>query len=124
LNPAVSLSMLIQGKLSLLKFLIYVMAQIFGAFIASATIYATYFDVLTKFNNGTLTQQTASIFTTFPHPDVSWFGALFDQTFGTALLIIGILAITDKQNELSQGITLFLNYLFSFSGQICNFKFF
>ncbi len=95
--------MLIQGKLTILKFFVYVGAQLLGAFVAAATVYATYFDILAKFDNGTLSQETAAIFATYPHRDLSWFGALFDQTFGTALLIIGILAITEKQNNLSQG---------------------
>jgi glycerol uptake facilitator-like aquaporin len=99
--------MLIQGKLSLLKFFVYIIAQTLGAFIAAATVYATYFDVLSKFDNGTLTQETAGIFATYPHIDLSWTGALFDQTFGTTILIIGILSITDKQNKLSHGMLIF-----------------
>ena len=112
MNPAVSLSMFISGKISILKFFCYVVAQHIGAFIGSVTVYVAYLDVFQKFmmrvedaptGAGVFTKSLASIFATFPHPDVSWFGALFDQTLGTTLLIIGILALIDKNNKLEQG---------------------
>lgn len=93
-----------QRKLSVLKFFVYVFAQMLGGFLAAATIYAVYFDVLSKFDNGKPSQETAGIFATYPHKDLSFFGAIFDQTFATSILIVGVLAITDKKNKLSQGI--------------------
>lgn len=104
LNPAVSLSLMFQRKLSVFKFFIYVLAQMLGGFIAAATVYAVYYDVLSRFDNGTPSQETASIFATYPNKDLSFFGAIFDQTFATSILIVGVLAITDKQNQLSQGV--------------------
>ena len=42
---------------------------------------------------------TASIFATYPAEGLSYIGALYDQILGTSLLIIIVLAVTDKENE-------------------------
>lgn len=42
-NPAVSLAMLILGKLPLKKFPIYVAAQFLGAFVGSCAVYGLYY---------------------------------------------------------------------------------
>lgn len=50
MNPAVSLAMLILGKLPLKKFPVYVLAQFLGAFAGSCAVYGLYYgetDVIT-----------------------------------------------------------------------------
>lgn len=42
-NPAVSLAMLILGKLPLKKFPVYVLAQFLGAFAGSCAVYGLYY---------------------------------------------------------------------------------
>jgi len=122
LNPAVSFSMVLLGKLSILQFIVYVIAQFIGAFLASVSVYLTYIDSIKKyesdcfvknnpisntnsnmsvtffFDGGCSDLDTAGIFTTFPDKNLNTFGAVFDQLLATTLFLISILAITDKKN--------------------------
>jgi hypothetical protein len=84
-----------------IRFLIYVIAQMVGAFLGALVVYLNYYDALNKLGleNGLLSINSARIFTTFPKDYVSISSAFFDQVIGTTILIIAILAITDKFNE-------------------------
>ena len=84
-----------------LRFLIYVIGQFIGAFIAAFLVWIVYFDAITKRGHN---KETAAIFTTFPSPVTEILSGLFDQIIATSLLITVVLAISDKKNnELSQG---------------------
>lgn len=98
INPAVSLSMLILGKLSIIRFIVYVIAQLLGAFFGAFAVYLNYFEHLAKFEPA-FDLNTAGIFATYPAAGLSYTGAMYDQVLGTALLIIVVLAVTDKENE-------------------------
>ncbi|XP_015739990.2 aquaporin-10 [Coturnix japonica] len=103
LNPAFSLSMSLLGQLPWWKFPIFVAVQIFGSFIAAGAVYALYYDAIWSYSNGTLTtsgpRETASIFATYPAEHLSLPNGFLDQVVGTAVLIVGILAITDTRNR-------------------------
>lgn len=97
LNPAVSFAMLLHNRLTIAKFFVYCLAQFLGAFIAALFVYIVYNNAIFAYEKE-LTLKTAGIFATFPKPDVSVFGGFFDQFFGTMLLVISVLAFTDKNN--------------------------
>ncbi|XP_005741691.1 aquaporin-9b [Pundamilia nyererei] len=101
-NPAVSLAMLILGKLPLKKFPIYVAAQFLGAFVGSCAVYGLYYDALMDFTKGefivTGENATATIFASYPSKHLSVLNGLGDQVIATAALVICILAITDRKN--------------------------
>ncbi|KAL3992961.1 hypothetical protein ACER0C_010235 [Sarotherodon galilaeus] len=101
-NPAVSLAMLILGKLPLKKFPIYVAAQFLGAFVGSCAVYGLYYDALMDFTKGefivTGENATATIFASYPAKHLSVLNGLGDQVIATAALVICILAITDRKN--------------------------
>ncbi|CAI5645559.1 aquaporin-9b isoform X1 [Oreochromis niloticus] len=101
-NPAVSLAMLILGKLPLKKFPIYVAAQFLGAFAGSCAVYGLYYDALMDFTKGefivTGENATATIFASYPAKHLSVLNGLGDQVIATAALVICILAITDRKN--------------------------
>ncbi|XP_072214764.1 aquaporin-10 [Excalfactoria chinensis] len=103
LNPAFSLSMSLLGQLPWWKFPIFVTIQIFGSFIAAGAVYALYYDAIWSYSNGTLTasgpRETASIFATYPAEHLSLSNGFLDQVVGTAVLMVGILAITDTRNR-------------------------
>ncbi|NXI71168.1 AQP10 protein, partial [Anseranas semipalmata] len=103
LNPAFSLSMCLLGQLPLWKFPIFVAVQTSGSFIAAGAVYALYYDAIQYYCNGTLTasgpRETASIFATYPAEYLSLSNGFLDQVVGTALLIMGVLAITDTRNK-------------------------
>lgn len=103
-NPAVSFAFLILGKMSVLKFLVYVLAQNLGAFIASIMVYLVYYSDLTLFETGMYSIQTSTIFATLPrHLEIEsstrTFSLFMDQFLGSILFIMSILAICDEQNN-------------------------
>ncbi|NXG56885.1 AQP10 protein, partial [Hemiprocne comata] len=85
------------------KFPTFVAVQILGAFIASGAVYALYYDAIWYYSNGTLTvsgpRETASIFATYPANHLSLSNGFLDQVMGTAMLILGILAMLDTRNK-------------------------
>uniref|UniRef100_A0A8C0BUB1 Aquaporin 10 n=1 Tax=Buteo japonicus TaxID=224669 RepID=A0A8C0BUB1_9AVES len=100
LNPAFSLAMCLLEQFPWWKLPIFVAVQTSGAFISAGAVYALYYGMG---SNGTLTTsgpwETASIFATYPADYLSLFNGFLDQVMGTALLIVGILAILDTRNK-------------------------
>lgn len=93
--------MLITGKIRWDKFLIYCLGQFVGAFIGAFFVWSVYFDKINNYSR----DYTIGIFSTFPiNSNLSTFGGLFDQLFATSLLVIVVLAVSDKKNvELASG---------------------
>lgn len=102
INPAVTLTMAVLGRLPWIKVPVYMLAQYLGAFIASACVFAVYYDALNQYDGGVRQilgdKGTAGIWSTYPQDHVSTAGCFVDQVFGTALLLGCILAITDPHN--------------------------
>ncbi len=101
MNPAVSFSMLLLGRLSPCKFMIYSLAQFIGSFLASFSVFLVYHNALSKYPKGMYSIDTAGIFGTYPNDlndETNTFSMFFEQFFATALFLIAILAITDKKN--------------------------
>ncbi len=104
LNPAVTLALAAHRRFPWNKVLPYSLAQVVGAFVASAVVYAAYHEALAAFDGGVRqvsgTLGTAGIWSTYPQPFLSTFpGGFLDQVVGTALLVAGIFAITDHRNS-------------------------
>ena len=104
LNPAVTLALAVHRRFPWHKVLPYSLAQLAGAFIASAIVFMTYHEALNAFDSGVRQvvgpQGTAGIWATYPQPFLSVFpGGFMDQVVGTALLVGVIFAITDTRNS-------------------------
>jgi MIP family channel proteins len=104
LNPAVTLALAVHRRFPWRKVAPYTLAQMIGAFVASAVVYVTYREALTAFDGGTRhvlgALGTAGIWATYPQPFLSTFpGGFVDQVVGTALLVGVILGITDSRNS-------------------------
>jgi len=104
LNPAVTFALAVLRRFSWGKFLPYCLAQLAGAFAASAVVYVTYYDALRAFDGGSRQvlgpQGTAGIWATYPQPFLSPLpGGFIDQIVGTAILVLCIFALTDKRNS-------------------------
>src|SRR5437899_4244930 len=104
LNPAVTLALAAHRHFPWAKVLPYALAQIAGAFVASAVVFVTYHEALTAFDGGVRhvlgAQGTAGIWATYPQPFLSVFpGGVIDQVVGTALLVGVIFGITDSRNS-------------------------
>lgn len=106
INPAVTLALAVWRGFPWNKVLPYIAAQMAGAFVASVVVYVTYADALANFDGGmrqvTGPLATAGIWSTYPKPWLSTLGGLVDQIVGTALLLIGVFALSDTRNVAPQ----------------------
>jgi MIP family channel proteins len=104
LNPAVTVALAIHRRFPWRKVAPYAVAQMAGAFVASAVVFVTYHEALGAFDGGVRqvlgAQGTAGIWATYPQPFLSTFpGGFIDQVVGTALLVGVIFGITDSRNS-------------------------
>lgn len=103
LNPAVTLALAVRRRFPWDKLFPYCLAQLTGAFVASAIVYVTYYDALQAFDGGIRqvsgAHGTAGIWATYPQPFLTpVIGGLVDQIVGTALLLLCICALSDSRN--------------------------
>lgn len=105
LNPAVTLGFAVRRDFPWRKVLPYWLAQVVGAFVAAALVYASYRWAIEAADAkaGVPRDQslsTYSIFATFPaeYFGNSWWGPLLDQIVGTAILLLLICALIDTRN--------------------------
>ncbi|MFC5958288.1 MIP/aquaporin family protein [Streptomyces pratens] len=105
LNPAVTLSFAVRRDFPWRKVLPYWLAQVVGAFVAAALVYACYRWAIDAANvkAGVPRDEslaTYSIFATFPaeYFGDSWWGPLLDQIVGTGILLLLICALIDTRN--------------------------
>jgi MIP family channel proteins len=102
LNPAVTIALAVHRGLPWSKVPFYTLAQVAGAFIGAALVYAVYYEAFAAFDGGARViagaRGTAGVFATYPQPFLSLGGGLIDQVVGTALLMAGVFAIADPRN--------------------------
>lgn len=103
LNPAVSIALAVHRRFPWAKVGPYIVAQMFGAFTASAVVFLSYHDSLAAFDGGvrhvTGELGTAGIFATYPQAFISTAIGFLNEAVGTALLMGVILGITDTRNS-------------------------
>ncbi|XP_032061412.1 aquaporin-7-like [Aythya fuligula] len=103
LNAAITIMHCILGNLPWRKLPAYLLGQFLGSFLAAATVFGTYYDILYDYSKGNFTvtgpTATASIFSTYPHPCMSLLGGFFTEFMATVMLILGILVIHDEKNN-------------------------
>jgi glycerol uptake facilitator protein len=106
-NPAVTLALAVYRKFSWSKAIPYCCAQVVGAFLGAATVYALFSPVIDHFNAvNHLTRATggaAGVFFTHAGLAVTPMHAFGDEIILTAFLIFGIFAITEQYNEMAPG---------------------
>ncbi|XP_006462791.1 hypothetical protein AGABI2DRAFT_186654 [Agaricus bisporus var. bisporus H97] len=100
INPAVTLSLAVFRGFPWKKVPIYMMAQLLGALVGSALIYANYFHAIDIYEGGRgiRTQATASLFSTYALDYMTNVSAFFSEYLTSAVLMISILAFTDPHN--------------------------
>ncbi len=97
LNPAVTVTLAVFRGFAWNKVGPYIAAQILGAFTAAALVFWNYRPAFDQFDPQL--ERTAGIFATFPAFPAAAMSGWIDQTIGTALLLMLILAISDEQNQ-------------------------
>lgn len=106
INPAVTFAFALRRGFPWRKVLPYWAAQVAGAFIGAAVVYAAYFPAINAFMAANKVAErseslpTFSIFATFPaeYFGGSWAGPFIDQIIGTAILVALIAALIDNRN--------------------------
>lgn len=105
LNPAVTLGFAVRRDFPWRKILPYWLAQLAGAFVAAALVYASYHWAIDSAETKTGVPRskslpTYSIFATFPaqYFGNSWWGPFLDQIVGTGILLLLICALIDRRN--------------------------
>lgn len=105
LNPAVTLGFAVRRDFPWRKVLPYWLAQVVGAFVAAALVYACYRWAIDAFDAKAglardKSLSTYSVFATFPaeYFGDSWWGPLLDQIVGTGILLLLICALIDLRN--------------------------
>lgn len=92
----------------------YLCAQYLGAFCAALTLYLQYYEAIQAYDKGVRVPYyspdiypsnpdyssiaTGGVFSTYPAPFVSVFGAIVDQTIATFSMMFGVMVLTSPKN--------------------------
>ncbi|KAG9096204.1 hypothetical protein FRC06_008911, partial [Ceratobasidium sp. 370] len=99
INPAVTLAQAIFRGFSWKKVPSYILAQTMGAMTGAGLVYANYHRAIDLFEGpGVRTVRTASLFTTFALDYLSNVQCFFSEVLATAILLLVVLAVTDRRN--------------------------
>jgi glycerol uptake facilitator protein len=105
-NPAVTLALAVFRGFSWKKVIPYCAAQVVGGFLGAAIVYVMFGPVIDHFNAiNHLTRAgdggAAGVFFTHPGLAITPMHALLDQVILTALLMLGIFAVTEEWNTMA-----------------------
>ncbi|RKP25504.1 aquaporin-like protein, partial [Syncephalis pseudoplumigaleata] len=110
LNPAVTLSLYLFRGFPGRKVAGYCVAQLLGAFLATAVVYGCFRSGLDKFDGGIRQwqgeQATSNIFYVHPRPEVSFANHFLSEFVGSCILMIVICAVSDRHNNHDSDIVL------------------
>jgi glycerol uptake facilitator-like aquaporin len=62
INPAVSWAMLITGRMSIMRFFLYTLAQFIGAFLGALVVFIVYIDALKAYKPSMYSLDTAGVY--------------------------------------------------------------
>ncbi|KAL5606792.1 hypothetical protein BROUX41_003172 [Berkeleyomyces rouxiae] len=104
LNPAVTLALAVFRQFSWRKVPGYIAAQMLGGFVGALLMYANYVSAIDNFEGGHGVRtvggatSTAGLWCTYPQPFLNKAGQMFSEALASAVLMAGILAVTDRGN--------------------------
>ncbi|MGH3438800.1 MAG: MIP/aquaporin family protein [Sciscionella sp.] len=106
INPAVTVGLAVRRRFPWRKVPAYCVAQVVGAFVGAALVYAVYHQAISAYELAAHTPRSSgsavasfSIFATFPAPYFhGWVGPFLDQVVGTGILLALVLALTDGRS--------------------------
>lgn len=110
LNPAVTIALWLFACFERRKVLPFIVAQTAGAFCAAALVYGLYRQLFLDLEQsqhivrGTVASlNLAGVFSTYPHPHITFWQAFAVETTITAILMAMIMALTDDGNGIPRG---------------------
>ncbi|KAH7914295.1 major intrinsic protein superfamily membrane channel protein [Hygrophoropsis aurantiaca] len=100
INPAVTLALATFRDFPWKKVPIYILAQCLGGFCGAAIVYANYFHAIDVFEGPGVRTIAGSgdLLATYAADYLSPVSCFFSEFIGSAMLLLGVLSITDKQN--------------------------
>ncbi|KAJ7931188.1 putative aquaporin 4 [Mycena leptocephala] len=99
INPAVTLAMATWRGFPWKKVPGFIFAQTLGGFIGAAIVYANYFHAIDIFEgSGIRTMKTAGVFGAYAAGYLTDVSAFFSEVLGTAVLVLVIVALSDKKS--------------------------
>jgi aquaglyceroporin related protein len=100
INPAVTLALAVWRGFPWRKVPGYILAQTLGGLVGAALVYANYYHAISIFEGGATirTQATASLFTTYALDYMTMVSCFWSEFLGTVVLMLVVLAMTDKRN--------------------------
>ncbi|KAH8114776.1 aquaporin [Phellopilus nigrolimitatus] len=101
INPAITIALATFRDFPWRKVPAFIFAQLLGGVVGAAITYANYFHAINLFEGGAGVRTvpgTASLFGTYAVSYMSNVSAFWDEFLGTFLLVIVLLAVTDKRN--------------------------
>jgi len=106
INPAVTLALAVWRGFPLRKVPGYILAQILGGLVGAAVIYGNYYLAIDIFEggNGVRSLKTAGFFATYAADYMTTASCFFSEFLTTTILLIGVLALTDKKNKVPMGL--------------------
>jgi MIP family channel proteins len=88
LNSSVSFTLWLVGKISFVRFVVYIFAQMLGGFLGALLVIGVYYS---RINNYSESNALIGSFGTIKDPSNSLFSSILDQFLGSAILMFGIL---------------------------------
>ncbi|CAF2832310.1 unnamed protein product [Rotaria sp. Silwood2] len=126
LNPAISISLMTIRKINPLQCIFYIIGQTIGAFLGAALVYLVYRKQFDVFDGGrrqiTGPNGTADIFFTMPGKDIPHWNTFIDQLVSTGLLMIFIMTLTQKFNNMISEVAKPFAFALIITGIICAFS--
>ncbi|KZT27358.1 aquaporin [Neolentinus lepideus HHB14362 ss-1] len=101
INPAVTLALATWRGFPWKKVPIFIFAQLMGGLVGAAIVYANYFHAIDLYEGGRgirTVPGTASLFSTYALPYMTSVSCFFSEFMATAVLLLIVLSITDKDN--------------------------
>ncbi|KII90783.1 hypothetical protein PLICRDRAFT_697263 [Plicaturopsis crispa FD-325 SS-3] len=101
INPAVTLALATWRDFPWKKVPGFILAQLLGGLCGAGAVYANYFHAIDIFEGGRgirTTPGTASLFSTYALDYMTSVSCFFDEFLGTVVLILVVLAVTDRRN--------------------------
>ncbi|KAI5115353.1 hypothetical protein M0805_001292 [Coniferiporia weirii] len=101
INPAITIALATFRDFPWRKVPVFILSQLLGGITGAAITYANYFHAIDKFEGGAGVRTvpgSAALFGTYAVSYMSNVSAFWDEFLGTFILLIVLLAVTDKRN--------------------------